>query len=85
MTYEFEKTPNYRFQYNKLPLKMKRFVEEALDIIQASPTEFQGRIRHLSDKKDHRMFRYRIPGAYLIYLVPNEGQVITLMNLKKLR
>lgn len=82
--YEFEKTPNYRFQYNKLPLKQKRFVEEALDIIQLTPKEFQGRIRHLSDKKEHTMWRYRIPGAYIIYLVPNEGTIITLINIKKL-
>ena len=73
MPYEFQKSPNYRFQYNKLNTRMQRFVDEALGIIQETPREFQGKITFLSHKKEFDLYRFRIPGAYLLYLVPQDA------------
>ena len=71
--FEVDKTTNFRFQYNKLSLKYKRFVDEAIKIIKESPTDFQGKITHLAAKKTHHLYRFRLPGAYILYLVPKQG------------
>ena len=84
MLYELERTTNYRFQYNKLNLRMRRFVDEAIEIIKESPTDFHGKISHMANRKTHNMYRFRVPGAYIIYLVPVEGTVVTLTNIKSL-
>jgi len=72
--FEIEKTTNYRFQYNRLELRFKRFVDEAIEIIKEFPTDYQGKITHLANKKDGRMYRYRLPGCYLIYVLPETVQ-----------
>ena len=86
--HEIQKTTNFRFQYNKLSLKFKRFVEEAVEIIKETPTEFQGKIVHLSNKKDGSLYRFRLPGCYLLYVVPFHEQgsftIITLTSVKKM-
>lgn len=71
--YEVDRTTNFRFQYNKLSVKFKRFVDEAIKIIQESPMDFQGKITHLANKKTHHLYRFRLPGAYVLYLVPKPG------------
>lgn len=68
--HEIEKTTNFRYQYNKLNLRFKRFVDEAIEIIKEYPTDYQGKIKHLSNKKDGRLYRFRIPGCYILYIVP---------------
>jgi hypothetical protein len=87
--HEIQKTTNYRFQYNKLQLRFKRFVEEAIEIIKENPTEFQGRITHISNRKEGRLYRFRMPGCYLLYIVPEhepgDNTIITLMNVIMLR
>jgi mRNA-degrading endonuclease RelE of RelBE toxin-antitoxin system len=87
--HEIQKTTNFRFQYNKLNLRFKRWVDEAIELIKESPTEFQGKITHLANKKDGSLYRYRMPGIYLLYVVPNheagEAATITLTAVKMLR
>lgn len=85
MLYELEKTPNYRFQYNKLSLKLKRFINEALDILKEYPTEYQGKILHLANRKEFHMYRFRVPGAYIIYLLHKDQPLITLTSVIVLR
>jgi hypothetical protein len=50
--------------------------------------EFQGKITHLANKKEGGLYRFRIPGCYLLYIVPahepGEGAIITLTAVKKL-
>lgn len=86
--HEVQKTTNYRFQYNKLNLRFKRFVDEAVEIIKESPTEFQGKITHIASKKEGGMYRFRMPGCYLLYVVsehePGAPTTITLTNVKLL-
>ena len=86
--HEIQKTTNYRFQYNKLNLRFKRFVDEALEIIKEYPTDYQGRITHIANKKEGGMYRFRIPGCYILYIVPEyepgTGTTITLTNVKML-
>ena len=72
--YEIQKTTNYRFQYTKLNLRFKRFVDEAIDILKENPTEYQNKITHIGNKKDGGLYRFRIPGCYLLYVVPFHGQ-----------
>lgn len=84
--YDIEQTSNYRFQYGKLPLKLRRFVDEATDILKLYPTEYKGRITHLSKHKDKtHWYRFRIPGAYIMYLVNLEEPLVLLSNIKILR
>jgi mRNA-degrading endonuclease RelE of RelBE toxin-antitoxin system len=81
--FELEKTPNYRFQYNKLSLKLQRMVNDALEIIKETPTEFQGKIMHLAKRKDFlNLYRFRIPGAYIHYLVHEDEPIVTLTSIK---
>jgi len=84
--YEIQKTTNYRFQYTKLNLRFKRFVDEAIDILKENPTEYQNKITHIGNKKDGGLYRFRIPGCYLLYVVPfhaeNESPVIILTSVK---
>lgn len=82
--YTIEKTNNYRYQYNKLPLRLKRFVDEVEDIIKDNPFEMQGKIKPLSKKKDGRLFRFRVPGAHVLYIVHSEEPVITMTQVKTL-
>lgn len=87
--HEIQRTTNYRFQYNKLDLRLKRFIEEALEILKESPTEHQGRITHIANRKEGGLYRYRMPGCYLLYIVPEhvpgEPVTITLTNVIRLR
>jgi mRNA-degrading endonuclease RelE of RelBE toxin-antitoxin system len=80
--YTIEKTNNFRFQYNKLPLRMKRFVDEAESLIQENPFDFQGKIKALAKKKDGRLFRFRMPGVHLVYIVHDNELVITMTQVK---
>ncbi len=84
MHYEIEKTNNFRFQFNKLTLRMKRFVEEAIEVIKESPTEFQGKITAIANKKEGRLYRYRVPGAHILYIVKQDEPIVMLTNLKTL-
>ena len=89
MHYEIERTNNFRFQYSKLELKMKRFVEDAVEKIKENPYELQGKITYLSRKKEGAMYRYRMPGAHLMYIIiekdDKKSTVVVLSNIKTLR
>lgn len=86
--HEIQKTTNYRFQYNKLNLRFKRFVDEAIEIIKEYPTEFQGKITHIANRKEGGMYRFRVPGCYITYVVaehePGEASIINLTGVKML-
>lgn len=86
--HEIQKTTNFRFQYNKLNLRFKRWIEEAIEVIKETPTEFQGRITHLANKKEGGLYRYRMPGCYLLYVVPEHEAgtptIVTLTAVKML-
>jgi hypothetical protein len=88
LPYEITKTTNYRFQFNKLTLRFKRFVEEALEMIKETPTSLQGKITHLANSKEGALYRFRLPGCYIIYVVPphepGESVTITLTGIKML-
>jgi mRNA-degrading endonuclease RelE of RelBE toxin-antitoxin system len=90
MSYEIERTTNFRFEFTKLNLRFKRFVEEAIDTLKETPTELPGKITHLANKKDGGLYRFRVPGCYIIYVVPllvEEGDVprVILTGVKMLR
>lgn len=86
--YEIQKTTNYRFQFNKLSLRFKRAIEEAIEIIKESPLEYQGKITHLANKKEGGLYRFRLPGCYILYVVPiheaGENATITMTGVKML-
>lgn len=82
MLYELERTPNYRFQYGRLNLKLKRFIDEALEIVKQNPKEYQGRISYMSSLKNKNFYRIRIPGAYIHYWLDDEMPIITLTQIR---
>jgi hypothetical protein len=86
LTYEIQKTTNFRFQFNKLSLRFKRVVEEAIEVIKESPMEYQGKITHLANKKEGGYYRFRLPGCYLLYIVPvhdaTKTAAVTLTGIK---
>ena len=88
MPYELAKTTNYRYQFNKLNLRFKRFVEEALEVIKETPTALQGKITHIANNKDGSLYRFRLPGCYIMYVVPahepGESVTITITGVKML-
>lgn len=85
MRYEIQRTNNFRFQYGKLTLKHKRFIEEAIEILKDTPEEFQGRITPLAKKKDGRLYRIRIPGAHILYIIHHDEPVVMMTQIKILR
>ncbi len=87
--YEISKTTNFRFQYNKLNLRYKRNIEDAIEYIKESPTEGQGKITQIANKKEGGLYRYRLPGCYIFYILPEheegEATIITMTAIKLLR
>jgi hypothetical protein len=75
--YEIQKTTNFRFQYNKLNLRFKRMVDEASEILKEYPTDFQNKITHLGTRRDGGLYRFRLPGCYLLYVVPEHEEDAT--------
>jgi len=94
MPFEIQRTSNFSAKYNKLTLRFKRLVDQAVEIIKEFPTDYQNRITVLSQKKEGRLYRFRLPGCYLFYIVPqgenddevraSAGNAITLTELKLL-
>ncbi len=86
--HEIHRTTNFRFQYNKLNLRFKRMVDEAADVLKEYPTEFQSKITYLGSRKEGGLYRFRLPGCYLLYVVPEHedgaSTVITLTTVKLL-
>lgn len=86
--HEILKTSTYSREYQKLALRFRRMVDEAVDVLKETPTEHQSRITKISKHKDGLMYRYRLPGFYLMYVVPpfEEGQytIITMLDIKSL-
>lgn len=86
--HEIQKTSTYSREYQKLALRFRRMIDEAVDVIKEYPIEYQSKITKISNHKDGVMFRFRIPGCYLMYVVPpfDEGEavVITLLDIKQL-
>lgn len=86
--HEIQRTSNFRAQYQKLELRFRRFVDEAMDVIKEFPIDYQNKITHLGNKKDGGLYRFRIPGYYIIYVVPihDPGSltIVTMTNLQKL-
>ena len=85
MRYEIKKTNNYRYQYNKLALKHRRFIDEAVEILKETPDEFQGKITALARKKDGRLYRFRVPGIHVLYIMHEEEPIVTMTQIKVLR
>lgn len=75
--YEIQKTTNFRFQYNKLALRFKRMVDEASEILKEYPTDYQNKITHIGNRKDGGLYRFRLPGCYLLYVVPEHDEDAT--------
>lgn len=70
---EILKTSNYQFQYHKLKLRFRRLVDSAVDILKESPTEYQNSITHIGSRKEGGLYRFRMPGCYLLYVI-SEGE-----------
>ncbi|WP_303674263.1 hypothetical protein [Vampirovibrio chlorellavorus] len=84
-----DKSSNFKYKYSKLPLRLRRLTDEAVEIIREHPTDFKNRITHISNRKEGALYRFRQPGCYLIYIVPEpevEGEAVTIimMDLKAL-
>jgi hypothetical protein len=58
------------FQYHKLKLRFRRLVDSAVDILKENPTEYQNRITHIGNRKEGGLYRFRMPGCYLLYVIP---------------
>lgn len=86
---EIQKTTNYRFQYHKLNMRFRRFVDEAIEVIKEYPTEYQNKITHIGNRREGGLYRYRMPGCYLLYVVPEhdediESGIVILTSIKTL-
>lgn len=68
--HEIQKTTNFQFQYHKLNLRFRRLVDGALDVLKESPTDYQNRITHIGNRREGGLYRFRMPGCYLLYVVP---------------
>ncbi len=86
--HEIMKSSTFLREYQQLTLRIRRMVDEAIDVLKESPVEYQSKITKISKHKDGVMYRYRIPGCYLMYVVPpfREGEFvdIILLDLKHL-
>jgi len=89
MLYEIQKTSSFTYQYNKLELRFKRNVDTAIDIVKEYPTDYKNMITHLGNRRDGGLYRIRMPGCYIFYIVPEhnmeeEAVVLTMVNIKKM-
>ena len=86
--HELQKSSPFIREYSKLNLRFRRMVDEALEVLKETPTDYQSKITKISKHKDGLMYRYRMPGCYLVYVVPpySEGEytVITLLDIRNL-
>lgn len=86
--HEILKTPTYQREYQKLGLRYRRMVDEAIEVLRETPLEFQSKITKISKHKDGMMYRFRLPGFYLMYVVPpfNDGEFppVTVLDIKAL-
>jgi mRNA-degrading endonuclease RelE of RelBE toxin-antitoxin system len=86
--HDIQKTSTFLREYQKLKLRYRRMVDEAMDVLKETPTDYQSRITKISKHKDGIMYRYRLPGMYLMYVVPpfetGESKVVTILDIKSL-
>lgn len=63
-------------------------VDGAIEVIKESPTSYQNRITHIGNKKEGGLYRFRMPGCYILYVVAlhddGDPASITLTNIKVL-
>lgn len=89
MKYEIDSTSHFRSRYNKLDHRLKRCIDNAVEVLKEYPTEYQQKITFLSKRKDGGLYRFRMPGCYLHYIIPEEtlGKMyaVTLVDIKVLR
>jgi mRNA-degrading endonuclease RelE of RelBE toxin-antitoxin system len=89
MRYEIELTSYFRSRYNKLDHRFKRCIDNAVEILKDYPTDYQQRITFISKRKEGGLYRFRMPGCYLYYIIPEQaaektGLSITLTEVKVL-
>jgi hypothetical protein len=86
--HEIQRTSTFTRQYQQLALRFRRMVDEAMDIVKEYPVEYQSKITKISNHKDGVMYRFRMPGCYMMYVVPpfeeGESVIITLLDIKHL-
>ena len=87
--HDIQKTSIYWREYNRLNLRYKRMIDDAIEVLKESPTEYQNKITRISKHKDGVLYRFRLPGCYIMYVVPEhaEGEkvMLTLLSVKNLR
>lgn len=86
--HEIQKTTSYSREYQKLGLRFRRLLDEAVEVLKEYPIDYQSKITKISNHKDGVMYRFRMPGCYLMYVVPpfkeGEAVTITLLSIKQL-
>jgi mRNA-degrading endonuclease RelE of RelBE toxin-antitoxin system len=85
MYYELEKTSNFRSRFDQLEFRLKRTVQEAQEVLKESPQEYQNHITFLSKRKDTLLYRFRVPGAYILYTVHEKEPLVTLTSIQVFR
>jgi len=72
--HEIQKTTNFQFQYHKLNLRFRRLVDSAMEILKETPTDYQNKITQIGNRKEGGLYRFRMPGCYLLYVVAEHEQ-----------
>ncbi|MDX2084803.1 MAG: hypothetical protein SFZ03_05380 [Candidatus Melainabacteria bacterium] len=85
--YELEQTPAFRASVRKLDNRQRRLLDRAYDVLKETPMDSAAHeeITFLSKRKDHGLFRYRLPGVYIHYAVHEKIPVVTLTRVQSLR
>jgi len=86
--HEIQKTSTFQRVYQQLPLRFRRMIDEAVEVLKETPEQYQSKITKISKHKDGLMYRFRMPGCYIMYVVPpyreGESAIITLLDVKQL-
>ncbi|MEM0950678.1 MAG: hypothetical protein AAGI66_00870 [Cyanobacteria bacterium P01_H01_bin.74] len=72
MAYETSTTSAFRNQYNKVDRRLRRIVDDAVEIIKEFPTDYQHKITYISKRKEGGLYRFRVPGCHIFYILPEK-------------
>lgn len=80
--FEIDKTSMFRSKYEALPVRLRRRIQEGIEILKETPTDYRGRIMYMAKRKDKSaLYRFQLQGIQLFYLLHPDTPVVTMTNL----
>ncbi|MGE0200671.1 MAG: hypothetical protein AB7P76_06860 [Candidatus Melainabacteria bacterium] len=86
MAYNLVKTSTFMVNFRGLPKKLKRLTLEAMEVIKESPTVYQDKITRMTARKEEgTAFKFRVPGAWITYVVHDKQPMVTMLSVREMK